>query len=264
VGKTKAEPFSAYNCGMYMFAPLAEHYDDGFGAVADAFRDAAKKLREGSGEKPFQWGHLPETYLLRHAIELYLKSGIIIVHRKLRMPYGSEPYTSRKPLLLTSSGKWEELYNTHDLVRLFWYWKKLIDENKEKIAALLSAPITDGAEGMEVPAELSRWIGRLGSLDPSGDYLRYPMSKNVGADAKKSSFKEVAFEELVPEKRKDNEYIDNEYIKVMLVENSKGEVVKSFKYDSATGQDVAEAAREAVEILNNYHAMMRFGLTDGW
>lgn len=115
---------------MYMMAPLAEHYDDGFGAVADAFRDAAIKLREGSGSKPFQWEHLPETYLLRHAIELYLKSGIIIVHRRLRMPYGPEPHTG-SPMLLAPDYRWEPLYNTHDLVRLFWYWKKLITETKE-------------------------------------------------------------------------------------------------------------------------------------
>ncbi len=42
---------SAYNELMYMLAPLAEHYDDSFGAVADAFRDAAKTLREANGGK---------------------------------------------------------------------------------------------------------------------------------------------------------------------------------------------------------------------
>lgn len=114
-------------------------------------------------------------------------------------------------------------------------------------------------EGMNVPPELDRHIGRLGSVDPSGDYLRYPMSKNAGADPKKSPFKKVARADLFPQKRK-----ENEYVKAMILENSKGEVVQTFKYDSATGKDVAEAARQAVEILNNYHAMMRFGLTGGW
>src|SRR5205823_9071404 len=147
---------------MYMFTPLGEHYDDGFGAVADAFRDAATKLREANGDKVFQWEHLPEAYLLRHAIELYLKSGILIVHRKLRIPYGSGPYTSPQPMLLTSSGKWEPLYNTHDLVRLFWYWKKLTTENKDKLATALEVPL----EGMAVPEELGRWIGKVGGIDP--------------------------------------------------------------------------------------------------
>jgi hypothetical protein len=30
---------------MYMLVPLSEHYDDGFGAVEDAFCNAAKGLR---------------------------------------------------------------------------------------------------------------------------------------------------------------------------------------------------------------------------
>lgn len=240
-----------------MFAPLGEHYDAGFGAVADAFRDAAIKLREGSSDKVFQWEHLPETYLLRHAIELYLKSGILIVHRKLRISYGTEPYTSRNPLLLTSSGKWEQLYNTHDLVRLFWYWKKLIMENRDTLAAALEVPLAGGGDGMAVPDELGRWIGTVGSIDPHGDYLRYPMSKNAGADAKKSPFKDVTPEALFAPKR-------SEYIRALMVENPKGEVVKTFMYGGTPNQDVAEAARQAVEALNNYHAMMRFGLTRGW
>lgn len=134
-----------------MFAPLAEHYDNGFGAVADAFRDAAIKLREGSDRKPFQWEHLPETYLLRHAIELYLKSGIIIVHRKLQMPYGSDSHASPQPMLLTASGKWEPLHNTHDLVRLFWYWKKVIMENKDRLAGALDVPLAGDGRHERAP-----------------------------------------------------------------------------------------------------------------
>jgi hypothetical protein len=242
---------------MYMFAPLGEHYDDGLGAVADAFRDAAKTLREANGDKVFQWELLPETYLLRHAIELYLKSGIVIVHRKLRLPYGSESHTSAQPMLLTSSGRWEPLFNTHDVVHLFWYWKKLITENKDRLTAALSIPLDGGADGMAVPDELGRWIGKVGGVDPHGGYLRYPMSKNAGADAKKSPFKEVAVEDLFPANRK-------AYVKAMVVENAKGEVVQTFKYDSTANHDVAEAARQAVEVLNDFHAMMRFGLTGGW
>lgn len=242
---------------MYMMAPLGEHYDDGFGAVADAFRNAAIKLREANGNKVFQWEHLPEAYLLRHAIELYLKSGIVIVHRRLRIPYDSESHMSAEPMLLTSFGKWEALYSTHDLVRLYWYWKKLITENKDRLASALEVPLEGGGDGMAVPEELGRWIGKLGSIDPHGDYLRYPMSKNAGADAKKSPFKDVTPDELFPPKR-------TEYVKALIVENARGQVMQTFMYGGTPNQDVAEAARQAVEMLNNYHAMMRFGLTGGW
>lgn len=79
---------------MYMLAPLSEHYDDGFGAVGDAFSNAAKALnKRNAGDGSTSLDDLPEIYLLRHAVELFLKSGIIIMHRRLRLRYGSEPHT---------------------------------------------------------------------------------------------------------------------------------------------------------------------------
>ncbi|MGH9638275.1 MAG: hypothetical protein ACRD72_25860, partial [Candidatus Angelobacter sp.] len=72
---------------LWMMMPLEEHYNDGFGAVGDAFRRAAETLNKNNSDGPMLWSHLPEIYLLRHAVELFLKSGIIIMHRKLRLPY---------------------------------------------------------------------------------------------------------------------------------------------------------------------------------
>lgn len=73
---------------QYLMAPLEEHYDDGFGAVGDAFYRAAKALEKENKGLRFAWNHLPQIALYRHAVELFLKSGIIIIHRKLKMPYG--------------------------------------------------------------------------------------------------------------------------------------------------------------------------------
>jgi hypothetical protein len=242
---------------MYLFAPLGKHYDDGLGALGDAFRDAAETLRKanGNGVALASWEHLPETFLLRHAIELYLKSGILIIHRRLRLRYDLEPHTSPKPMLLTSAGRWESLFKTHDLARLYWYWKKLIVDNEAKLMSLITPPLDD----MSVPHELNGWIGTLSNIDPAGDYLRYPVSRNTAADSKKSPFKEVAPNELFPPTRKNGEYVT-----ALLVEGPKGEVVRAFKYDKDAHKDVAEAARQAAEMLSNYHAMMRFGLTGGW
>lgn len=233
-------------------APLGEHYDLGFGAVGDAFREAAQRVSKPAGERPILWGHLPETFLLRHAIELYLKSGIIIMHRSLRLPYGLESYSSEKPMMMTTAGTWKALFGTHDLPKLHWYWKKLIVEQEEKLMTL-----TPHQPDMAVPDELDGWIAILGKIDPSGDYLRYPISRNADADKEKSPFKEVSPDELHPAAAK-------EYIKAVLVENSKGELVKVFKHDSTTHKDVAEAALKAADMLSGFHAMMRFELTEGW
>ncbi|RXU06233.1 hypothetical protein B1F69_00065, partial [Pseudomonas syringae] len=72
---------------LYMMLPLDRHFDSGFGAVADSFRDAADALED----TPTLNTHLPVSFLYRHAIELFLKSAIIILHRKLNIPYGAIP-----------------------------------------------------------------------------------------------------------------------------------------------------------------------------
>lgn len=51
---------------------------------------------------------------------------------------------------------------------------------------------------MTVPDELDGWIVVVGAVDPSSDYLRYPVTKNENADKAKSSFKEVALDSLFP------------------------------------------------------------------
>jgi len=60
----------------YLMAPLEEHYDSGFGAVGDAFHRAAKALEKENAGPRFAWNHLPQICLYRHAVELFLKSGI--------------------------------------------------------------------------------------------------------------------------------------------------------------------------------------------
>ena len=238
---------------LWMMMPLEEHYDDGFGAVGDAFRRAAETLSKNNSDGPMFWNHLPETYLLRHAIELFLKSGIIIMHRKLRLPYDSEPHSSAAPMLMTSSGKWRSLFRTHDIPELYGYWKKLIVEHRQTLEAF-------GKYGpdMSVPTELDGWINTLGVADPSSDYFRYPVSKNIQADGEKSAFREVAPEALFPEDRN-----ESEYVRALVIENSKGEFVQAFRLDNGTQKDIAEAAKNATEMLSNFHAMMRVELSNG-
>jgi hypothetical protein len=238
---------------MYMLAPLSEHYDDGFGAIGDAFRNAAQTLRKtNGGDGRASLDDLPEIYLLRHAVELFLKSGIIIMHRRMKLRYDSEPHSSATPLMRTSSGKWKPLLNTHDILGLYDYWKALIDGNRDKLIKLM--PHTTD---LDVPTELDNWIKRLGTADPNSDYFRYPISKNPAADKAKSPFKEVAPQSLFAAASK-------EYVKALVLENAKCEVVKTFKYDKATSKAVTEAARAAAEMLSNFHFMMRVELAGGW
>lgn len=57
----------------YLCTPLDQHFDNGFGAVADSFKEAADSLVQSTAEAQFLNSHLPISFLYRHAIELYLK-----------------------------------------------------------------------------------------------------------------------------------------------------------------------------------------------
>ena len=239
---------------QYIMAPLEEHYDDGFGAVGEAFKEAAETLAKESGGKRIFWNHLPELFLLRHAIELFLKSGIIIMHRKLRISYGSEPASTDEPLFLTRSGDWKPLFRSHDLAELYAYWKKLITGNNTKLT-----DFTKYKPDMSVPKELDDWIGRLGLVDPSSDYFRYPVSRNAVGDVDKSPFKEIPMESLFPA-----ETANDEKVLALVIKNESGEWVRAFKLDGGTHKDISEIAWQAARMLSDFHAMMRIELTDGW
>jgi hypothetical protein len=238
---------------QYLMAPLEEHYDDGFGAIGEAFNAAAAALAKANGADRMFWSDLPVIFLLRHAIELFLKSGIIIVHRKLKLPYGSEPYSSAKPMLITPDGSWKPLFKTHDLPELYSYWKQIITEHKERLT-MLSRRKPD----MSVPEELDGWVKALGATDPSSDYFRYPVSKNRSADKEKSTHKEVAMESLFPSEPSD------EKVHALVLKDADGNWVRAFKHDASTNKAVEEAAWKAADMLFNFHVMMRMELTEGW
>jgi hypothetical protein len=106
-------------------------------------------------------------FLLRHAIELYLKSGIIIIHKRLKLPYGTEVHTTDKPRILKENGKWWLLSKTHDLAELYSYWKSLLEQHKDELTEL-----TEYKLNLSVPSELDGWIATLAAIDPSSDYFR--------------------------------------------------------------------------------------------
>jgi hypothetical protein len=172
-----------------MFAPLDRHYDNGFGAVADSFRDAAEELVAGYHRVKIN-GHLPICYLYRHSIELYLKGLIIIIHKKFKLPYGSKPYSS-EPEIPIGNGTPRTIYRIHDLGLLYRYVSNLFFENGlDKETGLV------GVFNQDTDSK----IREISEIDYGSQFFRYPMSKDGEHDAKKSVFKEktLALENSAP------------------------------------------------------------------
>ncbi len=235
----------------YLMLPLEQHYDDGFGATAEAFLEAAATLRKAESKTVF-FEHLPQSYLLRHAVELFLKSGIIIIHRRLKIPFDTQPSTSQ-PRVLTPEG-WKPIYRVHSIGDLYGHWKSIVTRNAQTLQALCKHK-----PDWTVPAELDHWIDTIEKTDPDSTYYRYPITRDPAADKNKSSFKEVPVDNLFPA-----DMPEDKRVRALVIKNEEGEFVRAFALDESTDQTAMAALTKAAEELNNWHAMMRIELTGGW
>lgn len=237
----------------YIMAPLEEHADDGYGAMAEAFLASANVLlAKQDGHQAFL-EHLPRNYLLRHAIELYLKSGIVILHRELNIPFGTEPSTAEP--MVPENGKWKPYKHVHSVATLFAQWGKLIESNAEKIRARCKKLKPD----LTIPPELRESIATIEQTDQRSTYYRYPTTTEPKGDSGKSPFKEASLEELL-ERAKSSD----KPLKVAIVENAAGEFVRAAALDESTEKEATAALEKAADILDGYHALMRMELTQGW
>jgi hypothetical protein len=87
----------------YLFMPLNQHIEDGFGATAEAFEQSAKLLSSSSDDVTYHY-QIPLCFLYRHAIELYLKSAIVVLHRALAIPYDKNPHNGPAFVLVKKNG----------------------------------------------------------------------------------------------------------------------------------------------------------------
>lgn len=237
----------------YLLMPLDAHADSGFGAIAEAFRDAAKTLRESRPRAAF-FEHLPQSFLFRHAIELFLKSEIVILHRKLKLPYGTEP--SEGIPMIQDGGKWTPMFRVHSIGVLFAHWRSLIDPRLNELKDM-----TKYKCDWTVDPEADRWVAVIDVIDPRSTYSRYPSMRDLNEDRSKSPFKERTEEDLFPPDAN-----PERAIMALVVENQDREFVRAYVNEKSDEQDKEYlAGLEAMcEMLFNYHAMMRFELTNGF
>lgn len=227
---------------LHLFTPLDKHYDKGFGAVADSFREAADTLCAADGGiSPFH-GHLPISFLYRHAIELYLKASIIIFHRHLRIPYGSNSYEGEPCVLVGNS--WRPMYAEHKVETLFKYLKVLFSENKEYLAE-------NTRTDWSFPEGFEEQVRRVQEVDASSTYFRYPVTKAGDRDKEKSSVKQTTVEDVMARAKS-----RGEPMKTMLVVDSKDQVQEVFIHDNESSKEVLVLLGEVASTLNNCHAAL--------
>lgn len=77
---------------QYTLTGIDTHLDFGFGITGESYYNNADFLFQNKEKvQAFQLAEMPVNFVYRHSIELFLKSLIIIFHKKLELPYDIEP-----------------------------------------------------------------------------------------------------------------------------------------------------------------------------
>lgn len=233
------------------FMPLDRHFDGGFNATGDAFKAAAAKL----AESPVVMGvvtntHLPINYLFRHAIELYLKSMILILTRVIEKSDSPLDPTTVKVQVF----KDKPLTSVHSLKTLMDETQRLVTANSAEIARLTP---TD----WNTPPELLSWIDTIEQHDAGSTFSRYPTSKS-NFDNMKSSFQSVELDSLAKKMEKHKPGEKGHF--ALLMKNDDGEIVEAFTMRDEILPELRTALVEASNLLSNASAALQAELAEGY
>lgn len=235
----------------YMLTPLHTHIDFGFGATGDAFKEAADKLEASLTERAGVFNeHLPINYLRRHAVELFLKSAIVIIHRRLAIPYGDAPATGEPCALV--DGQWKSFTRIHSVKDLWAYLRALFFEQK---AALDSIKRVNW--GLTV--EVDTWIDTIERLDPRSTFFRYPNPGESQGDASKTAMAEATEEEILEQMKQNPQ--KKQF--VLLLENDEREVTQSYYYAGPALAEFSRVLKESADHFYGLHTALRVEVCHG-
>jgi hypothetical protein len=238
------------------------HPDFGFGITADSYYKSAEQLMNNHYEhySITQQAEMPQNFLFRHSIELYLKSLIIIFHKQLKINYGDTAFDSDEPKIETEDGNWRNLYNCHFIDVLYDYWlNKLLIPNVAELEKL--APKGDWVETKKI-TDLFPIVCKY---DRDSSYFRYPITKNANLDEKKftmQKFKAGTLEEFMKEIQEPNaEKKDGGIIMIMV--DDEDNITEAFNNKENILTDVRDGLKEMAYYFNCIHIMSRVTLCGG-
>lgn len=237
------------------------HLDKGFGITADSYYKSAEHLMTNHFEHydVTQQAEMPQNFLYRHAIELYLKSLIIIFHRKLKINYRNVPFDSEEPEIFTD-GKWRKLYTCHFIDKLYEYWlNNLLLPNIDVLNE--KAPKGDWQETKKI----TNLFPVISKYDQDSSYFRYPITKNSSLDTKKytmQKFKATNMEQFIKEIQEQKSEAKKGTFTMLLVDDSDN-IVEAFKQTENVLSDVRDALKEVAFYFNCIHIMTRVTLCGG-
>lgn len=234
----------------YLLTPIHQHFDLGFGSVANSYKHAADSILSSKSKSPSLNAHLPASFLYRHSIELFLKSGIIIFHRKFQIPFDQEPSDSEPKVVVGS--KWRPMYSVHGVQDLYFYFRSLVSRHAEYLAEHTRT-------NWEFPPELDHWISEIEATDSTSTFFRYPVTKHKAQDANKSVHHESNVDRMLSQLEK-----GAKPVKAFFVLGEGDEIVKTFTFNDELAKAMTIVLKDTANLFYGCHAAMRGELTDGW
>lgn len=231
----------------YMLAPFSRHYDGGFGATAEAFHKAAESLEKADGCK-ISNGHLPIQFLYRHAIELYLKSMIVVISKRAAKLRGT---TWSAPEITVSKGV-RPIQRVHGIGDLYRQMRQLLDTEWPLLKDHC------GTDWRAVPDTLTTAIEVVDTHDPAGTLLRYPTNAETEIERAKSSF-----EQLPLDKAAERVSAARPGVGLFFIDDDEN-VTEAFMSREEPLKELLAALRSASRELSGAHFGMRMELAGGW
>lgn len=239
----------------YLFMPLEQQTDSGFGVMGDAFRAAAEQLDNDKEYGTLFHRRLPVCYLYRHAIELYLKSAITILHRGARMP-GKDGKFDLIPRLCfhDKDGKTQTkpIHAEHSVSNLRLNLTAYESVCREGLANITTVKF-------EITPEIHDLIRVIEEYDGKSTYFRYPMTTESKADDAKSAMQSIEYEKLRERQEKEPSKVC-----AFVVVDDDGNVVESFHHDESGIEAAYAALKKVCDYFADYHAALRAEVSKGW
>ncbi|DAB38560.1 MAG: hypothetical protein A2023_00445 [Sulfuricurvum sp. GWF2_44_89] len=224
----------------YLITPPSTHYDGGIGITGCDFRHSAETLKKHISPSD---GLLPLCYLHRHAIELFLKSVIFILHKKYIIEFG-DGFSLKRPGIKVRD-KWIPMDNTHNLSDLYTYFEIIFDNCKEHLPDFY----------WDFPGDVKAKVDLVSGTDPSSTFYRYPNSGSDYKDMKKSKIQKISLDGAFNNSKKPAKLV------LMLDENDN--IIETYNMDA----DALSKTQDALDYLSDFfygvHATFRGLLTDG-
>ena len=231
--------------------PLDRHFDSGFGATANSFHEAAKGLDIDDYKNGFglNSSRLPVFYLYRHAIELYVKSVLTILHRRFGPIYPKVQGDDFPKIDV--NGKQKQIFTVHSIRHLYRQLCSILSINASQIASISK---TDWSAIQE---ELDRLVDIIDDADDSSCMFRYPITLNQKNDAKKSSFKRIRPEDAIALAHcKAEDKLSG--IQILALQNDDGEILETFVHDNNVMPEVFAALKHLAATLSGVQLGMRY------